>query len=152
MTTYINWRVGDVINIAASIDEFCGPEFQYIFANDINVTKSPDSCSVSYGTERGCGLHLDNVTLTFKLVKCSGSAEGKSCNPEIVYKTIQIGVCNMNYYKPKTRYYLLDWFKRNRPTWKVTSWDKKQLYAVYTKEMVKHSTYSAKIQDEVCKS
>lgn len=89
MTTYKDWQTGDVINIAASIDEFCGVESQFIFVKDINVTKSPDACSVSYGTERGCGLHLDNVTLVFKLVKCTSSAEETSCNPEIVYKTIQ---------------------------------------------------------------
>ncbi len=89
MTTYKDWQTGDVINIAASIDEFCGVSNQFIFVKDINVTKSPDACSVSYGEERGCGLHLDNVTLVFKLVKCSGSDEKTSCNPQIVYKTIQ---------------------------------------------------------------
>lgn len=89
MTTYRDWQTGDVINIAASIDEFCGTEPYFIFVKDINVTKSPDACSVSYGTERGCGLHLDNVTLVFKLVKCISTVEETSCNPEIVYKTIQ---------------------------------------------------------------
>ncbi len=96
MTTYTNWMVGEKINICASIDEFCGTEFQVIFVNDINVTKLSDTCTVIYGTERGCGLHLNNVTLTFKLVKCSGSTEGHTCNPQIVYKTIGSATTNSN--------------------------------------------------------
>ena len=96
MTTYTNWMVGEKINICASIDEFCGTEFQVIFVNDINVTKLSDTCTVIYGTERGCGLHLNNVTLTFKLVKCSDSTEGHTCNPEIVYKTIGSATTNSN--------------------------------------------------------
>ena len=96
MTTYTNWMVGEKINICASIDEFCGTEFQVIFANEINVTKYPNNCSVAYGYERGCGLHLNNVTLTFKLVKCSGSTEEHTCNPQIVYKTIGSATTNSN--------------------------------------------------------
>lgn len=95
VTTYRDWKTGDVINICASIDEFCGAYSQFIFANDINVTKSPETCSLEFGTERGCGLHLNNVELTFKLVKVSGSVEGKSCNPQQIYRTI--GSVRTNY-------------------------------------------------------
>lgn len=96
VTTYRDWKVGDVINVCASIDEFCGSYDQFIYANDINVTKSPNPCSLEFGTERGCGLHLNNVELTFKLVKISGSAEGKSCNPQQIYKTIGSGRTDSN--------------------------------------------------------
>ncbi len=96
MTTYTNWMVGEKINICASIDEFCGTEFQVIFVNDINVTKLSDTCTVIYGTERGCGLHLNNVTLTFKLVKSTNSVQATTCNPQIVYKTIGSATTNSN--------------------------------------------------------
>ncbi len=95
-TIYRDWKVGDIINICASIDEFCGIYSQFIFAKDINVTKSPDSCNPSLGYERGCGLHLNNVEFTFKLVKISGSVEGKTCNPQQVYKTIGTARTNSN--------------------------------------------------------
>lgn len=88
VTAYRDWQVGDVINVCSSIDEFCGAEYQFIYPKDINVTKSPDSCNPSLGYERGCGLHLNNVEFTFKLVKISGATEGKTCNPQQVYKTI----------------------------------------------------------------
>lgn len=88
VTTYGNWQTGDVIRVCASIDEFCGAENQFIYAKDINVTKSPEICSIAYGEERGCGLHLNNVEMTFKLVKVSGSVAEKSCAPQQIYKTI----------------------------------------------------------------
>lgn len=96
VTTYKDWKVGDIINICASIDEFCGSYDQFIFAKDINVIKSPETCSLEFGTERGCGLHLNNVELTFRLVKISGSVEGKTCNPQYIYKTIGSGRTNSN--------------------------------------------------------
>lgn len=96
VTTYENWRVGDVINICASIDEFCGAYSQFIFPKDINVTKSPDVCSLTFGHEGDCGLHLNNVEFTFKLVKVTGSAEGKNCAPIQVYKTIGSARTNSN--------------------------------------------------------
>lgn len=103
ITTYANWQVGDKINICASINEFCSTEIQAIFVHEINVTKQPDTCSVTYGYERGCGLHLNNVELTFELVKCTGSTEAHTCNPQQVYKTLgsvrtnSDGVCGIAY-------------------------------------------------------
>lgn len=88
VTTYGNWRVGDVINICASIDEFCGSQYQFIYPKDINVTKSSVACGLAFGHEGGCGLHLSNVEFTFKLVKVSGGIERKICSPQQVYKTI----------------------------------------------------------------
>ena len=88
MVTYTQWKPSDVINICVSIDEFCGINHQYIYPKDINVTKYPDSCSLIFGTERGCGLHLNNVEFTFKLVKTISSTEQKTCNPQQVYNTI----------------------------------------------------------------
>lgn len=96
VTTYRDWQVGDIINICASINEFCGMYSQFIFANDINITKSPDTCTLDFGTEGGCGLHLNNVELTFKLVKVSGSTEGKTCAPQQAYKTIGVVRTNSN--------------------------------------------------------
>lgn len=88
VTTYRNWQTGDAINICVSIDQFCGMYSKIIHPKDINVTRSSETCSLEFGYERGCGLHLNNVKFTFKLVKVSGSVEGKTCAPQQVYKTI----------------------------------------------------------------
>jgi len=102
MTIYTNWYEEDKIKICASIDEWCSTS-TFIYVNDINIAKYPDDISCTYGYERGCGLHLNNVELTFKLVKCSGSTNGTSCNPQIIYKTLGTaktnsnGVCGLEY-------------------------------------------------------
>lgn len=86
VTTYRDWQVGDVINICTSITEFCGSlGNNFIRVYDINVTKSPDSCNPSLGTGGSCGLHLDNVELTFSLIKGS---DGANCSVAQKYKTI----------------------------------------------------------------
>lgn len=85
MTTYTGWSVGDVINICASISEFCGTESDFIWVKDINVTKSPDVCTLNFGTGGSCSVHINNVGLTFSLVKGSDSA---NCTVAQTYKTI----------------------------------------------------------------
>lgn len=87
MTTYTLWKVGDIINICATIDEFCTTT-PFIYTNDINVTKQPNPCTVNFGSERGCGLHLNNVKLTFRLVNSSGSSNDSNCTPQQIYKTL----------------------------------------------------------------
>lgn len=42
------------------------------------------------------------------------------------------------YYVPKSAIELRLWFKVNRPEWRVGSWTKARLYAVYFAEMDKH--------------
>lgn len=96
VTIYSDWQVGDKVNICASIDEFCGVYEKIIHPKDINVTKSPNTCTLQYGTERGCGLHLNNVELTFKFVKVTGSVEEKNCVPLHVYNTIGSARTNTN--------------------------------------------------------
>jgi len=102
-TTYTTWNKGDKINICVSMDDFCGTTEKFIYIYDINVTKSPNICTVIFGTEGGCGLHLNNIELTFKLVKATGSTQGKTCEPEIVYKTLGTsktdsnGTCGISY-------------------------------------------------------
>lgn len=88
MTTYKLWKVGDNIKICASINEFCSGTTQLIYPYDIDVTKQPNDCTPIFGTPGGCGLHLNNVELTFKLVKSSGSDENNTCNPSKMYKII----------------------------------------------------------------
>lgn len=85
MTTYTGWSVGDVINVCASISEFCGTESDFIWVKDINVTKSPDACTLNFGTGGSCSVHINNVGLTFSLVKGSDSA---NCTVAQTYKTI----------------------------------------------------------------
>jgi hypothetical protein len=87
-TTYANWKTGDIVNICASITEFCGTTVQSIYANDINVTESPNACNLQYGAQGSCGLHLNNVELTFKLVGFAGSVQSKTCAPQQVYKNL----------------------------------------------------------------
>lgn len=86
-TTYANWKPGDIINICASINEFCGTS-NFVYAYDINVTTSPNACTLQFGTQGSCSLHLNNVELTFKLVGFAGSVESKSCAPQQTYKTL----------------------------------------------------------------
>lgn len=40
-----------------------------------------------------------------------------------------------SYYVPRSKYELVQWFKKNRPQWSTKSWPKAQLYAVYHKTM-----------------
>lgn len=102
MTTYTAWKVGDVLNLCASVEDFCGQQTTNIYLDEINVTKSPDACSIGYNTSGGCGLHIDNIGITFKLAKTSGS-ECSHGSPTIVYKTIGTattdgnGVCVLQY-------------------------------------------------------
>lgn len=87
-TTYANWKTGDIINICASINEFCGTTNNYIWVYDINVAQSPNTCTLQFGNQGSCNLHLNNVELTFKLVGYAGSVQSKSCAPQQVYKTL----------------------------------------------------------------
>jgi hypothetical protein len=51
---------------------------------------------------------------------------------------------NKNYWIPKTKKELLDWFKRNKPDWKITSlkkMPKSQLFAIYFKEREEQNEY-----------
>lgn len=103
MTTYRDWTVGDTLRLCASVEDFCGTQYQGIYLDEINVDKSPNQCSIGYNTNGGCGLHIDNIGVTFKLVKSSGSTQNNTCSPTTVYKTIgeyrtnNNGVCVTDY-------------------------------------------------------
>jgi len=40
---------------------------------------------------------------------------------------------------PKFKWQLINWFKQQYPTWKVSQWSKKKLYAVFFQERSKRS-------------
>lgn len=102
MTTYTNWMVGDLLNLCAAVEDLCISS-PGIYLDEINVTKSPNPCTIGYNTPGGCGLHINNIGVTFKLVKTSTSAQCNIGNPVIVYKTIGTaysdsnGVCSLQY-------------------------------------------------------
>jgi len=84
-TIYTQWKVGDKINICGSVTEFCGVEYQLIIPKDINITKSPTDCFLDSGTGGSCGLHIDNIELTFSIVKGSPV---NNCVVAQTYKTL----------------------------------------------------------------
>jgi len=84
-TTYTQWKVGDKINICGSVTEFCGTEYQFIITKDINVTKSPTDCFLDFGTGGSCGLHINNIELTFSIVKGSPTS---NCVVAQTYNTL----------------------------------------------------------------
>jgi hypothetical protein len=102
MTTYTTWTVGDILNICASVEDFCGQQSTSIYLDEINVTKNPDPCTISHNTSGGCGLHIDNIEVTFKLAKALGT-ECSHGTPTIVYQPIGVattdsyGVCGLQY-------------------------------------------------------
>jgi hypothetical protein len=102
MTTYTTWMVDDVLNLCASVEDFCGQQSTSIYLDEINVTKSPNPCTIGYNTPGGCGRHINNIEVTFKLAKTLGT-ECSHGSPTIVYHTIGIvttdsnGICGLGY-------------------------------------------------------
>ena len=97
MTTYANWIVDDILNLCASVQDFCGTSSAGIYLDEINIAKSPNPCTIGYNTPGSCGLYINNIEVTFKLAKISsGSSECNSGNPSIVYKTIGAAITDIN--------------------------------------------------------
>lgn len=91
-TTYKNWNIGDKVNICASVTSFCGSTTEFVYAYDINTIKLPNTCSLEYGSS-GCGIHINNIELTFSLVKGHPSS---GCIVAQTYKTIGSTRTNSN--------------------------------------------------------
>ena len=101
MSTYNNWKVNDTINICASVADFCGTTTNFIRVYAVEVSLPPDNCSnLPIDINSGCGIHFDNVEITFSLVK---GIDSTNCSVTQTYKTFpgvrtsSIGAAGISY-------------------------------------------------------
>lgn len=66
----IEFKVGDIIDICASIDKFCGT-YQLYSVYNIGISKHPDACPITIGPGIGGCLPTSGVELEFKFVAFS---------------------------------------------------------------------------------
>jgi len=100
MSTYNNWKVNDTINICASVADFCGTT-NFIRVYAVEISLPPDNCSnLPIDINSGCGIHLNNVEITFSFVK---GMDGTNCSVAQTYKTFpgvktsSIGAAGISY-------------------------------------------------------
>ena len=102
MVAYTNWVVGDIINICAQVEDYCGfPPYQYLYLKSSDMQKNPNGCTLTCDYPPLCTSTCINTAgrqVIFKSIRhYTSSPNDVNCNNVIashVYREIGSTVSN----------------------------------------------------------